>query len=112
MREKKNNLVHENGKVITPYRVYSEEAYNKFLKYKQNFDAKRYRRFIFRLVNGEDDDAIDFLQSQKGLTEYIKGLVMADMEKQIKAGAYVPPSKRPQPQETLEENSGGENSNQ
>lgn len=102
MREKKNNLYRENGQVITPYRVFNEEAYEHFLKYKQNYDKKRYRRYSFRLVNQNDGDLIDFLESHDQVSNYIKNLVIADMKKEVKAKRYVPLSQR-QPEEGAEQ---------
>lgn len=90
MREKKNTLRRENGKVITSSRVYGENAYTHFMAYKQEYDKRTYRRYVFRLVNAKEPELIEFVNSQEFLTEYVKGLIRKDYERQVKGGKWTP----------------------
>lgn len=90
MRQKKNTLRRENGKVITSSRVYGEKAYEKFMKYKQEYDKKRYRRYVFRLNRDYEQDLMEFVESQEYFTQFVKDLIKKEYDKQVKSGKYKP----------------------
>lgn len=102
MRQKKNTLRHENGKVITDSRTYGEEAYAKFMVYKQGYDKKTYRRYVFRLIYKKEPELIEFLEGHEFVTEYIKDLIRKDYNKQVKAGKFTPSKETQKALATLE----------
>lgn len=90
MRQKKNTLVRKDGKVFTDSRTYGEEAYKNFMVYKQGYDKKTYRRYVFRLIYKKEPELIEYLESHEFVTEYIKDLIRKDYNKQVKAGKWTP----------------------
>lgn len=104
MRQKKNTLVHKDGKVITDSRVYGEAAYAKFMAYKQGYDKKTYRRYVFRLIYKKEPELIEFLEGHEYVTEYIKDLIRKDYNKQVKAGKFKPSKEVQKQLKELEKN--------
>ena len=61
---------------------YSDEAYAKFRKYQTEYNRTHYKRYNLRFRTDSEKDYIAYIDGRpEGFSEYIKGLVKADMEK-------------------------------
>lgn len=81
MRSTKSKVKHKNGLIIADGKAWTKEEYKRFRVYQTKFNKERYRMYGFRLIKGEDDDLIKFLDSKEKLNPYIVGLIKKDMAK-------------------------------
>lgn len=73
--------VDKDGMLVAHGRRYSKEYYEKFTKYKNEYNKQKYKQFIIRARVEEDADVIEFLMQQESLNAYIFGLIRKDMNK-------------------------------
>jgi len=70
--------------VLYQGRIWEQESLKNYKEYQTAFMKETYRTFVFRVTRNKEDAIIEHLESQENLTEYIKRLVLLDMEKSQK----------------------------
>lgn len=75
-RPKKQNRNLISGRYAT------REAYNHAIIMQAKYEKATYRRFPFRLRQEDDYEAIEFLESQENVNDFLKNLVYDAMEKE------------------------------
>lgn len=63
---------------------WNEETLKKFRKYQNAFIRNTYQAYTVRFNKEKDSDVIDFLEKKGKITDYIRKLIEADMEREKK----------------------------
>ena len=83
--EKKAVEAKKKGVVYAQGRVWKKSQLEDYRAYQTQFNKNTYRTFVFRVSKEKEEEIIKHLESQENLTEYLKNLIMIDMERsQIK----------------------------
>lgn len=80
MKSTESKLKKKKGKIISPNRVWSKEAFDKTRAYQISYYKENYRSFNIRFSRKNDQELISYLESQDNLAEYIRKLVNKDIE--------------------------------
>ena len=78
---KKKMTIAEDGMIEAHGRRYSPEYYDRFKKYQQDYQKKKYRQFLIRARYDEDGDVIEHMSKQESLNAYIFNLIRKDMKR-------------------------------
>lgn len=73
-----------NGMIYANNRIWTEDQLSSYRQYQTSYIKEKYRTFVLRFSKTKDKDIIEYIESKKEATAYIKDLIIADMNENNK----------------------------